>query len=155
MVLAPLVSSLKSAKSWWVCLIWKFNRFTSRALKSNVGLITILLKVLSLFLSFSMLWNEWVAYFCFLSLKLLTREEEQHKDEMISAAEQVLASNGIECDQEWAKMSEEQTVKILEQVRKLRAKKKKRVLDEEDGSIGELEEDEQHDEKEVVYAGTG
>ena len=50
---------------------------------------------------------------------------------------------------------EEQTVKILEQVRKLRAKKKKRVLDEEDGSIGELEEDEQHDEKQVVYAGTG
>ena len=90
------------------------------------------------------------AYFRFPSLKLLTREEEQHKDEMISATEQVLASKGIECDQECAKMSEEQTVKILEQVRRLRAKKKKRILDEEDGSIGELE-DEQHDEKEVVY----
>lgn len=96
------------------------------------------------------------AYFRFVSLKLLTPEEQRHKDEMISATEQVLASNGIECDQECAKMSEEQTVKILEQVRRLRAKKKKRVLDEEDGSIEELEEeDEQHDEKEVVYAGTG
>jgi hypothetical protein len=91
------------------------------------------------------------AYFRVPSLKLLTREEEQHKDEMISATEQVLASKGIECDQECAKMSEEQTVKILEQVRRLRAKKKKRILDEEDGSIGELEEDEQHDEKEAVY----
>ena len=97
------------------------------------------------------------AYFRFLSLKLLTPEEQRHKDEMISATEQVLASKSIECDQECAKMSEEQTVKILEQVRKLRGigKKKKRVLDEEDGSIEELEEDEQHDEKEVVYAGTG
>jgi hypothetical protein len=91
------------------------------------------------------------AYFRFESLKLLTPEEERHKDEVISATEQVLGAKGIECDEECAKMSEEQTVKILE-VRRIRGKKKKRVL--EDGSIEELE-DEQHDEKEVVYAGTG
>ena len=97
------------------------------------------------------------AYFRFLSLKLLTPEEQRHKDEIKRLTEQVLASNGIECDQECAKLSEEQTVKILEEVRRIRLvrKKKKRVLDEEDGSIKELEEDEQHDEKEVVYAGTG
>ena len=64
------------------------------------------------------------AFFRFMSLSLLNLEEQQHKDEMVSLTEQVLDVEGIECDSKVSKLSEEQLEKILEQVRKLRKRKK-------------------------------
>ena len=55
---------------------------------------------------------------------MLDLEEQQHKDEIVSLTEQVLDAKGIECDSKISKLSEEQLSKILEQVRKLRKKKK-------------------------------
>ena len=51
-------------------------------------------------------------------------EEQQHKDEIVSLTEQVLDARGIECDSKISKISEEQLKAILEEVRKLRKKKK-------------------------------
>jgi hypothetical protein len=59
-----------------------------------------------------------------MSLSLLNLEEQQHKDEMVSLTEEVLDAKGIECDSKIAKISEERLREILEQVRKLRRKKK-------------------------------
>jgi hypothetical protein len=64
------------------------------------------------------------AFFRFMSLSLLNLEEQQHKDEIVSLTEQVLDAKGIECDSKIAKISEEQLKEILEQVRKLRRKKR-------------------------------
>ena len=55
---------------------------------------------------------------------MLTLEEQQHKDEIVSLTEEVLDAKGIECDSKISKISEEQLREILEQVRKLRKKKK-------------------------------
>ncbi|MFZ0741957.1 MAG: hypothetical protein WAM54_10220 [Nitrososphaeraceae archaeon] len=55
---------------------------------------------------------------------MLTMEEQQHKDEIVSLTEQVLDARGIECDSKISKISEEQLKTILEEVRKLRKKKK-------------------------------
>ncbi len=60
-----------------------------------------------------------------MSLSLLSLEEQQHKDEIVSLTEQVLDAKGIECDSKVAKISEEQLKEILEKVRMLRKKKKK------------------------------
>jgi ribosomal protein S13 len=54
---------------------------------------------------------------------MLTLEEQQYKDEIVSLTEQVLDAKGIECDSKISKISEEQLREILEQVRKLRKKK--------------------------------
>jgi hypothetical protein len=64
------------------------------------------------------------AFFRFMSLAMLNLEEQQHKDEIVSLTEEVLNAKGIECDSKVAKISEEQLREILEQVRKLRRKKK-------------------------------
>ena len=64
------------------------------------------------------------AFFRFMSNKMLDLEEQQHKDEIVSLTEQVLDAKGIECDSKISKLSEEQLSEILEQVRKLRKKKK-------------------------------
>ena len=64
------------------------------------------------------------AFFRFMSFSLLNLEEQQHKDEIVSFTEHVLNAKGIECDSKIAKISEEQLREILEQVRKLRRKKK-------------------------------
>ena len=64
------------------------------------------------------------AFFRFMSLSVLNLEEQQHKDEIVSLTEQVLDAKGIECDSKISKLSEEQLSEILEQVRKLRKKKK-------------------------------
>jgi hypothetical protein len=64
------------------------------------------------------------AFFHFMSGNMLTVEEQQHKDEMVSLTEQVLDAKGIECDSKVSKISEEQLKEILEQVRKLRKRKK-------------------------------
>jgi ribosomal protein S13 len=58
---------------------------------------------------------------------MLTREEEEHRDEIIDLTEGVLQARGIECDARIAKISEEQMREILEEVRKLRRKKKRKI----------------------------
>jgi hypothetical protein len=68
---------------------------------------------------------------------MLTVEEQQHKDEMVSLTEQVLDAKGIECDSKVSKISEEQLMEILEQVRKLRKRKK----NEQDNERQRQEED--------------
>lgn len=84
------------------------------------------------------------AFFRFVSAKMLTPEEEQNKEEIISLTEQVLDARGLECDARIAKVSEEDLKKILEEVRRLRlVKKKKKIL------IEPIEENEQN-EDEVV-----
>ncbi|HKI09282.1 MAG TPA: hypothetical protein VKA09_12880 [Nitrososphaeraceae archaeon] len=72
------------------------------------------------------------AYFRFMSSNMLTVEEQQHKDEIISLTEQVLDAKGIECDSKISKIPEEQLREILEGVRKLR-KRKKRKIEEDSG----------------------
>jgi hypothetical protein len=64
------------------------------------------------------------AFFRFMTYNMLTMEEQQHKDEILSLTEQVLDARGIECDSKISKISEEQLKAILEEVRKLRKKKK-------------------------------
>jgi hypothetical protein len=63
------------------------------------------------------------AFFRFLGLNLLTREEKEHKTEIISVTEQVLDAEGIECDSKIAKLPEEMIIKILSEVRKRRRKR--------------------------------
>jgi ABC-type phosphate transport system auxiliary subunit len=65
---------------------------------------------------------------------MLTVEEQQHKDEIISLTEQVLDAKGIECDSKISKISEEQLREILEGVRRLRKRKKKRKIEEDSGN---------------------
>jgi len=77
------------------------------------------------------------AFFRFMSNRMLTREEEQHKNEIIQLTEEVLDAKGLECDSRIAKISEDQLREILAEVRKLRKKRKKAT----DG-IGVLEETE-------------
>ena len=86
------------------------------------------------------------AFFRFKSNNLLTLEEEAHKQEIISVTEEVLDARGIECDSRIAKISEEQLREILEEVRKLRRKRKRISGDTYDTSNGvevkeELEEE--------------
>ncbi len=64
------------------------------------------------------------AFFRFRSNNMLTREEEEHKDEIIRLTEKVLQAKGIQCDATIAKIPEEQLKEILEKVRQLRKKKK-------------------------------
>ena len=63
---------------------------------------------------------------------MLTVEEQQHREEIITLTEQVLDANGIECDSKISKISQEQLREILEGVRRLRKRNKKKI--EEDGS---------------------
>jgi hypothetical protein len=70
---------------------------------------------------------------------MLTREESQHKQEIIDLTEQVLDAKGLECDQRISKLSEEKLREIVEEVRKLRSKRRKRIDDDEE------------EEKEVAY----
>lgn len=78
------------------------------------------------------------AFFRFVSAKMLTPEEEQNKQEIISLTEQVLDARGLECDARIAKVSEEELKKILEEVRRLRlVKKKKKISNEKIEDEGE------------------
>jgi hypothetical protein len=61
----------------------------------------------------------------FMSNNMLTTEESQHKDEIIDLTEQVLDAEGLECDQRISKLSEEKLREILEEVRKLRRRRKR------------------------------
>ena len=60
---------------------------------------------------------------------MLTTEESQHKDEIIDLTEQVLDAKGLKCDQRISKLPEEKLREILEEVRKLRNRRKKRKED--------------------------
>ena len=64
------------------------------------------------------------AFFRFRSHNMLTIEEEKHKDEIVELTEKVLDTKGMECDSKISKISEEQLREILEEVRKLRRKRK-------------------------------
>ena len=86
------------------------------------------------------------AYFRFMSNNMLTVEEQQHKDEIISLTEQVLDAKGIECDSKISKISEEQLREILEGVRRLRKRKRKKKIEEEE----EDREERQKEEPDIV-----
>jgi hypothetical protein len=62
-------------------------------------------------------------FFRFMSLNLLTQEEIKNKTDIISVTEQVLDTEGIECDSKIAKLSEEKINKILAEVRKRRRRR--------------------------------
>ena len=70
------------------------------------------------------------AFMRFMSNNMLTTEESQHKDEIIDLTEQVLDAKGLECDEKISKLSEEKLREILEEVRKLRNRRKKRTDDD-------------------------
>jgi hypothetical protein len=70
------------------------------------------------------------AFMRFMSNNMLTTEESQHKDEIIDLTEQVLDANGLECDERISKLSEEKLREILEEVRKLRNRRKKKMDDD-------------------------
>jgi hypothetical protein len=57
---------------------------------------------------------------------MLTKEEEEHKNEIIQLTEEVLQAKGNQCDASISKISEEELRKILEKVGELRKKKKKK-----------------------------
>ena len=76
---------------------------------------------------------------------MLTTEESQHKDEIIDLTEQVLDAKGLECDQRISKLSEEKLREILEEVRKLRNRRRRKRIDDK------AEEDEGSTKKEVLY----
>jgi hypothetical protein len=71
------------------------------------------------------------AYFRYMSTNMLTKEEEEHKEEIIALTEDVLQARGIECDSRISKISEEQLKEILEEVRQLRKKKKNKDREEQ------------------------
>ena len=77
------------------------------------------------------------AFFRFKSANMLSEAEERDKQEMISLTEQVLDARGIECDARIAKISEDKLREILEEVRKLRKKKKMNTVRSNDGSSNE------------------
>ena len=86
------------------------------------------------------------AYFRFMSNNMLTVEEQQHKDEIITLTEQVLDAQGIECDSKISKISEEQLREILEGVRRLRKRKKKIIIEKkEDGVEDSRQKEEEPD----------
>ena len=70
-----------------------------------------------------------VAYFRFKSNNKLTKDEKEHKDEIIQLTEEVLQAKGIECDSRIARISQEQLKEILEVIQLLRKKKKNRDRD--------------------------
>ena len=77
------------------------------------------------------------AFFRFKSANMLSEAEERDKQEMIRLTEQVLDARGIECDARIAKISEDKLREILEEVRKLRKKKKMNTVRSDDGSSNE------------------
>ena len=76
------------------------------------------------------------AFFRFRSNNMLTKEEEEHKEEIVQLTEDVLQSKGIQCDASISKITEEELKEILKKVRELRRKKKKQssteVINEEE-----------------------
>jgi hypothetical protein len=77
-----------------------------------------------------------------MSNNMLTVEEQQHKNEIITLTEQVLDAKGIECDSKISKISEEELREILEGVRRLRKRNKKKIEEEEGGDEDRQKEEE-------------
>jgi hypothetical protein len=77
------------------------------------------------------------AFMRFVSNNLLTQEESQHKDEIVNLTEQVLDAKGLECDERISKLSEEKLREILEEVRKLRNKRKRRNVNQDSSNTKE------------------
>jgi len=78
------------------------------------------------------------AFMRFMSNNMLTAEESQHKDEIVDLTEQVLDAKDLECDERISKLSEEKLREILEEVRKLRNRRKRNVNQESSNSEEEL-----------------
>jgi ElaB/YqjD/DUF883 family membrane-anchored ribosome-binding protein len=78
------------------------------------------------------------AFMRFMSNNLLTQEESQNKDEIIDLTEQVLDAKGLECDERISKLSEEKLREILEEVRKLRNRRKRNVNQDSSNTKEEL-----------------
>ena len=91
------------------------------------------------------------AFFRFKSANMLTDEEESDREEIIRLTEQVLDLKGIECDAKIAMISKDQVREILEQVRRLRGKKKKTYIDSTDINLNEKDKDIENDEGESPY----
>ena len=66
------------------------------------------------------------AFFRFRGHNMLTKEEQEHKEEIVQLTEEVLQAKGIQCDARISKIPEEELREILEKVRGLRKKKKKK-----------------------------
>lgn len=66
------------------------------------------------------------AYFRFVSLNLLTDDEKKDKDEIIAITGEVLDAKGLECDATISKVSEETLKEILDSVRQVRKRKRKK-----------------------------
>ena len=72
---------------------------------------------------------------------------------MIKLTEEVLEAKGIECDSRISKISEEQLREILEEVRKLRRKRKRLATDKKSSNIAKDEdftENEEGEQREEV-----
>jgi hypothetical protein len=91
------------------------------------------------------------AFFRFKSANMLTDDEERDREEIIRLTEKVLDLKGIECDAKIAKISEDLLREILEEVRRLRRKKKKTYIDSTDININEQDKDIENDEGESPY----
>jgi|ERR671927_131191 hypothetical protein len=91
------------------------------------------------------------AFFRFKSNNMLTVEEEQDKDEVIKLTEEVLEAKGIECDSRISKISEEQLREILEEVRKLRRKRKRLATDNRSSMAEDFAQNEEEQHEEVQY----
>jgi hypothetical protein len=77
------------------------------------------------------------AFFRFMSNNMLTEEEKEHKEEIIQLTEEILQAKGILCDASISKIHAAELIEILEKVRELRRRKKKKqsgteVIKEED-----------------------
>jgi hypothetical protein len=68
---------------------------------------------------------------------MLTIEEEQHKDEIVKLTEEVLEAKGIECDSKISKISEQKLREILEEIRKLR-RRRKYLSSDDDSMVREI-----------------
>jgi hypothetical protein len=67
-----------------------------------------------------------LAYDRFMNRRMLTGEEQQHKEELITIIEQALQAQGKECDERIGKMGDQELLEILGAARILRQDLKKR-----------------------------
>lgn len=67
-----------------------------------------------------------LAYSRCMNRKMLTGEEQQHKEELITIIEEVLQAKNIACDERIGKMSDPELLEILGAARILRQDLKKR-----------------------------
>jgi len=90
-----------------------------------------------------------LAFFRFMSGNLLTRDEEEHKDEIVQLTEEVLHAKGIQCDANIAKISEYELKDILDKVRQIRKKRKQEQDKKGVFIITEEKNDDEQQEEEV------